>query len=247
MLAPPLTVTPTALQTLQHAMRDVWRASELAISRSTTITTGHSVLDPLLPNNGWPRSTLVELLVQQHGIGEMQLLKPPLAQLSRTQRVALIQPPYLPHAMACRAWQINDRNVLWLKPKSSADALWSAEQILRNGSCGAVVLWQANIRSESLRRLNLAAQSTDTWLWLVRPLTAAVDASPAQLRMALRPALGGISAHVIKRRGPHCENPIFIPLPDMPAGRPLLDTDHETLVKRPPAVIATAIAAPALV
>ena len=92
----------------------------------------------------------------------MQLLKPALAKLATSQRVALIQPRYLPHAMTCKSWGIVDRNLLWLRPRSSADALWSAEQILRNGSCGAVVLWQSNVRSESLRRLNLAAQSTDT-------------------------------------------------------------------------------------
>ena len=71
--------------------------------------------------------------------------------------------------MACRAWRMNERNLLWLRPSSSADALWAAEQILKNGSCGAVVLWQSNVRAESLRRLNLAAQSTDTWLWLMPP------------------------------------------------------------------------------
>lgn len=247
MLAPPLTVTPAAQQAVQHAMRDVWRASELAVARSATMSTGHGALDRELPNGGWPRSALVELLVQQHGIGEMQLLKPALAQLSGQQRIALIQPPYLPHAMACRAWRINDRNVLWLKPGSSADALWAAEQILRNGSCGALVLWQANVRPETLRRLNLAAQASDTWLWLIRPIAAAADASPSPLRMALRPVQGGISADLIKRRGPHCERPVFIPLADMPAGRLLLDTDHETFAKRTPAIAAARVAAPALV
>lgn len=239
MLTAPLTIPPSvAVQPGQLSLRDVWRASELAISRSTTCSTGHAMLDTELPNGGWPRSTLVELLVQQHGIGEMQLLKPVLASLSRHQRIALIQPPYLPHAMACRAWHVNDRNLLWLRPNRSADALWSAEQILKNGSCGAVVLWQSNVRPEALRRLNLAAQTTNTWIWLMRPLAASADASPSPLRMALRPALGGVSIDIIKRRGPHCENPIFLPLADMPAGRQLLDTDHETHVKRVPATAA---------
>jgi len=247
MLTPPLTITTAAEQAGLLAMRDVWRASELAISRSTTCTTGHLALDAELPNSGWPRSALVEVLLQQAGIGEMQLLKPAMVRLSTNQRIALIQPPYLPNSMTCRAWQVNDRNVLWLRPSSSADALWSAEQILKNGSCGAVVLWQSNVRAESLRRLNLAAQSTDTWLWLMRPLSAASDASPSPLRIALRPALGGVSVDIIKRRGPHCESPIFVPLADMPAGRQLLDKDHETPVRRVPTVAAARIAATALV
>ncbi len=247
MLAPSLIVTPAAAHADVLAMRDIWRADELAVSRSTTCSTGHVTLDAELPNGGWPRSALVELLVQQHGIGEMQLLKPTLVSLSKQQRVALIQPPYLPHAMACRSWQVNDRNVLWLRPGSSADALWSTEQILKNGSCGAVVLWQSNVRAESLRRLNLAAQSTDTWLWLIRPLAAAADASPSPLRIALRPALGGVSVDIIKRRGPHCEAPIFVSLPDMPAGRQLDTEHHETPVHRAPAAATSRISTTALV
>ncbi|MFA9217490.1 MAG: translesion DNA synthesis-associated protein ImuA [Sphingomonadaceae bacterium] len=247
MLAPPLPITAAAELAGHLAMRDVWRASELAISRSTTCSTGHAALDAELPNQGWPRSALVEVLLQQAGIGEMQLLKPTLSSLSGQQRVALIQPPYLPHAMACRAWQLNERNLLWLRPSSSADALWAAEQILKNGSCGAVVLWQANVRAESLRRLNLAAQSTDTWLWLMRPLAAAADASPSPLRLALRPALGGVSVDIIKRKGPHCEHALFLPLADMPAARQRLEPDHETRPQRAPATVSAGSPAPALV
>lgn len=247
MLSQPLQITDAAIQAGTLAMRNVWRASELAISRATTMTTGHLELDRELPNKGWPRSELVELLVQRHGIGEMQLLKPSLASLSQKQRIALVQPPYLPNSMTCRSWHMNDGNLLWLRPQSSSDALWSAEQILKNGGCGAVVLWQSNVRPEALRRLHLAAQSTDTWLWLIRPLASAADASVSPLRIALRPALGGVSADIIKRRGPTCESPIFVPLIDMPAGRRLFDKDHEAPVKRTPAATSTRSLAAALV
>lgn len=247
MIAAPLAFSVESQLASEAALRHVWKADELAISRATTATSGHSVLDLELPNGGWPRSSLIELLVQQHGIGEMQLLKPVLAALSRQQRVAFIQPPYLPHLMTCRAWNLNERNMLWLRPQSSADALWCTEQFLKNGSFGAVILWQSNVRPESLRRLNLAAQSTDTWFWLVRPMAAAADASPSPLRVALRPALGGVSVDIIKRRGPHCESPIFVQLADMPVGRQLDKDQNETPAHRVPAVAIARSAAPALV
>lgn len=247
MLSPPLIATAAEKAALDQALRtSVWRASELAVSRATTMTTGHTGLDKELPNRGWPRSSLVELLVEQHGIGEMQLLKPSLASLSQEGRVALVQPPYLPHSMACRAWHLNDRNLLWLRPQSSADALWSAEQILKNGSCGAVVIWQSNVRPESLRRLNLAAQSTDTWLWLVRPLAAAADASVSPLRIALRPATGGVSADIIKRKGPTCDGPIFVPLLDMPVPHVPIP-DNEAPADRAPSTITARVRASAMV
>ncbi|MET3105238.1 protein ImuA [Oxalobacteraceae bacterium GrIS 2.11] len=211
----------------------VWRANQLAVSRTATCSTGFEEFDNELPSKGWPRSALIELLLQQSGIGEMQLLKPVLTQLSRTQKIVLIQPPYLPQAMACKSWGIHINNLLWIKTTSTADGLWATEQILKNGCCGAVILWQSNVRNESLRRLHLAAQSTDTWLWLMRPLSARMDSSPAQLRIALRPASGGVALKIVKRRGPLSEQRLFIPLADMPASR------HYSGQENAPVVIGT--------
>lgn len=239
-MSEPSTVSPAIL-------RDVWRASELARARCTTQSTGHARLDAELPDGGWPRSSLVELLVQQNGIGEVQLLRPCLEELTRQRRLALVQPPYLPHAMACRAWQINERHLLWLRPQSSADALWATEQLLKNGSCGGVILWQSHVRPDALRRLNLAAQGAETWFWLVRPLAAAADASPASLRVALRPAAGGISADIVKRRGPHCEAPIFISYADVPHLNRPDGIPDETDALRVPAAVAPRSLAPLLV
>src|SRR5579864_6578817 len=98
MLAPSIPSSDSARSLVRLPLQDVWRASEMAVSRATTCSTGHAHLDEELPNNGWPRSSLIELLLQQAGIGEMQLLKPALARLSKNQRIALVQPPYIPHA-----------------------------------------------------------------------------------------------------------------------------------------------------
>ena len=246
MLAPPLTPGEPAhpqLPLFQH----VWRASQLAVSRASTCPSGHPALDRELPNRGWPRSTLVELLLQQAGIGEMQLLKPALAGLAQNRRIALVQPPYLPQAMACETWGIDSSRLLWIRAKNSADALWSSEQILKSGSCGAVILWQSNVRSEALRRLNLAAQGSDTWFWLMRPMACAGDASPAALRLALRPAAGGVAIDIVKRRGPRCEAPLFLALPDMPAGRHLPEQENATAVELVPALAGARSPAPVLV
>lgn len=217
----------------------IWRASELAVSRTATWSTGFNLIDNELPSRGWPRSALIELLLQQPGIGEMQLLKPVLAQLSQTQKIALVQPPYLPQAMACQRWGMSVNNLLWIKTKSAGDGLWATEQILKNGCCGAVILWQTHIRNESLRRLHLAAQSTDTWLWLMRPLSARLDPSPAQLRMTLRPAFGGVSLKIIKRRGPTSVQRLFIPLTDMPASsRHYSDKENASVDMRIPSLVA---------
>jgi protein ImuA len=229
------------------ALPNVWRASELARARLPSVPTGHADLDTELPDGGWPRSVLNELLLQQPGIGELQLLKPVLAALSQHRRIALVQPPYVPHARAALAWGIDPSRLIWIEPECTADALWSAEQLLRAGGCGAVLLWQREVRSEHLRRLHLAAQGAETWFWLLRPLASAIEPSPAPLRLALRPAYGGTLVEIIKRRGPLADEPIFIPLPDMPSRRHPVETDHAPAVQPIFAPAAVAGVAPVLV
>ncbi|MFZ6773875.1 translesion DNA synthesis-associated protein ImuA [Undibacterium sp. SXout7W] len=214
---------PHVLGQMPHA---IWRASEMAVHKTSTLSSGFTKLDAELPNGGWPRSALIELLVQQAGVGEMQFLKPILAAIAKTHRIALIQPPHIPNGLTCQDWNWPAERLIWIKTTVTADALWSAEQILKNGSCGAVLLWQSNIRSEALRRLNLAAQTTDTYFFLFRPISAHRDASPAPLRLSLRPARAGIHIEIIKRQGSHSDTVHLIHLPDMPVSRHINTTEH---------------------
>jgi protein ImuA len=189
----------------------LWLASQLAQAATPCRDTGYAALSEQLPGGGWPTGCLVELMVQQAGIGEVRLLQPVLAGLQRP--VVLLQPPHAPQALALAALGLPPSQLIWIRSSGkSADGLWAAEQVLRSGCCGALLLWQSQIRSDALRRLHLAAQSGDTLFYLMRPLTAAQDASPAPLRLALRPAAGGLVIDFVKRRGPQRDAPLFLPL-----------------------------------
>ena len=89
-----------------------------------------------------------------------------------------------------------------------------------------------HVRGENLRRLHLAAQAGETLFFMMRPLTAGQDASPAPLRLALRPQAGGIEIGFVKRRGPQRDATLFLPLTSyLP--------DHHAPVDRPaPAPVA---------
>jgi protein ImuA len=189
----------------------LWRGSQLARATGRTVDTGYAALSAQLPGGGWPIGTLIELLVAHPGIGEMRLLRPALAAPS-TRSIALVQPPHVPHAHAYAYFGIDLARPLWIRTAKSADALWSAEQILRTGSCSALVLWQNHIRAESLRRLLLAAQSAETLFFVMRPLASAPDASPATLRLGIRSVKDGISVELIKRKGPAPAEPLWIPM-----------------------------------
>ncbi|HJW57406.1 MAG TPA: translesion DNA synthesis-associated protein ImuA [Burkholderiaceae bacterium] len=232
---------------IANAVPDVWYANQLASYRTHAVPTGHAPLDRELPDRGWPSRTLIELLAQQAGIGEMRLLLPALRRIA-DRPIALVQPPHQPQAAAWASDDFPVGRMMWVKAGKSADALWAAEQILRNGTCGALLFWQPRIRNESLRRLHLAAQGSDIVFWLIRPLACAQDASPAPLRMALRPAAGGISVDIVKRRGPRRADPLVLPFERMPAASPTFaDFDHALVDSRSSPAATVGNVSPALV
>lgn len=204
-------IAPNVHPTPEELHPSLWRASQLARSAGRCIDSGNAALTNQLPGGGWPTGTLIDLLVQQPGIGEMRLLAPALRKVAH-KSVVFLQPPHAPQAIALAGMGLAPSQLIWLKSESSADALWAAEQVLRSGSCGALLFWAKHIRPESLRRLHLASQAGETLFYALRPLAAAQDASPAPLRLSLRPAAGGIDIEFVKRRGPQRDAPLFLPL-----------------------------------
>jgi hypothetical protein len=77
---------------------------------------------------------------------------------------------------------------------------------------GAELFWQQQVRSESLRRLLLAAQTSETLFVMLRPLACAADSSPASLRITLRQSEGGVSAEIIKRKDPISNAAFVVPI-----------------------------------
>ena len=193
----------------------LWRAAQLGRASGRTVETGYPDLSAELPGAGWPQGALVELLIQKTGVGEMRLLAPALATVSK-RPVAFLQPPHLINAASTQYMGLPLDKTLVLRPKLSADALWAAEQILKSGTCGALVFWQEHVRPESLRRLQLAAKSGETLFFVVRPLATAIDPSPAELRVSVRPCEDGVSVEVVKRKGPSMDRRLSIKLRPSP-------------------------------
>src|SRR5690606_17075946 len=130
--------TTTMNSALDEILRQpgIWRGRERAADTGLAhAATGFAELDQTLPGGGWPLGALTEILHAEPGIGELRLLMPALARLSRQGRwVALIAPPYIPYAPALAGCGVDLRHVLLVHPKGSVDALWSLEQALRAGT-----------------------------------------------------------------------------------------------------------------
>lgn len=150
-----------------------------------TQSSGFPELDTWLPGGGWPRGRLTEILIDREAIGELSLLMPALAALSRERRwIAWITPPHIPYAPALAAWGV-DLTTLLLVTKRGMDRLWAAEQALASGMCGAVLSWPEAADFRRLRRLQLAAERGGACGFLFRPQSAAAEASPATLRLTV--------------------------------------------------------------
>ncbi len=220
-----MSALPKDIESLHPSL---WRGTQLARAHGRTVDTGYAALSAELPGGGWPLGTMTELLLQQPGIGEMRLLGPAIAAVSDKRSIALIAPQQVPNAHGYAFMGIDPGKLMWLKAAKSSDALWSAEQILRAGSCGALVLWQQHIRAESLRRLLLAAQSSEMLFVVMRPLARAQDSSPAPLRLAVRAVAEGVAVELVKRKGPAAPAPIMVKL----SPSPNLISEHRRVQRR---------------
>jgi len=115
---------------------------------------------------------MVDLHVQQPGIGEVRLLERAL-RAAADRKMVMLQPPHAPQTLALAAMGIEPTHLLWPRADRTADMLWAAEQVLKSGSCGALLFWQVQIRNASLRRLCLAAQAGETLFFMMRLLAGA--------------------------------------------------------------------------
>src|SRR5258706_86576 len=168
----------SALETILQR-HPVWRGGSLA-KNVAALPTGFPCLDAELPGGGWPRQGLTELLTDEVGIGELELVLPALAALtSAGNRSVWIGPPHVPYAPALAAAGLDLTHLLIVTPASSRDALWAAEQALRSGGCHALAAWLRKPRYAELQRLAVAAEASHAVAFLFRPLAPAAAASPA--------------------------------------------------------------------
>ena len=205
--------SPSSLLPLEHLHPALWRAHQLGRGREAVQASGYAMLDAELPGGGWPQRAITELLLAGPGWGEMRLLAPVLAQVGVAGRgVLLVGPPAEPCAEALAQLGLDLARCVVIR---GADLLWPLEQALRSGQVGAVVAWApASLKSEALRRLQLAAQSHEGPAFVMRGLAAAAHPSPAPLRLALSGAgPDAMAVRLLKRRGPALDEPLVLALP----------------------------------
>jgi hypothetical protein len=186
----------------------LWRGGQLASVRAEP--TGFAPLDAQLPGGGWPLGALSEILYERPGVGELSLALPLLARLTRAGRwTAFVAPPFTPYAPALAQAGLDLSRVLVVEPPEPAQALWVAEQLLRAGA-GAVLSWSRTSDLQVLRRLQLAAETSDNLALLYRPTNVSRGFSPTALRLRVWREQGVAQLEILKCRGVHAASRIAL-------------------------------------
>ena len=209
---------PQLAELLAHP--SVWRGRSHAAVE--TLSTGFPALDAGLPGGGWPRHGLVEILTPRPGVGELYLLLPALAALSRASPArwcTWVSPPHEPFAPALQAHGVELERMLVVRAcqglaphdgkRRRSDGvhmmLWTLEQALRSGACGIALAWLPRASPRAIRRLQLAAEQGRALGVLYRSQQFAQLASPAMLRVLLEPTMEagrpGARVRLLKSRG----------------------------------------------
>ncbi len=216
------------LEELLKTQPSLWRGRD-QYNDCASVPTGYAQLDKVLPSGGWGVGCLTELLLEQHGIGEISLLLPGLQQVTSgnesnesnkikkcsgasdkapnrqygDQWAAFVNPPYLPYAPALANARINLERLLIINTDNDNDTLWATEQLLRTGLFASVVSWVNRTTAQKQRRLQLAAELGKTWATVYRPASAKDQHSPAALRIVVSAETRNNSVHSISNKTAH--------------------------------------------
>lgn len=166
----------------------IWQASEKQRARPA-LSSGYQALDDQLHYSGWPQGAVSELLLSANGTGELRLLAPLMSKLSQQSGyLCWINPPFQPYAPALCYLGIDIDKLIIIKTRSDLDTIWTAQQAMNSKACSLVLTWlpKKNL-SKEMRKLCLAAESSQCWGVTLRHQSLAETSSPAALRMILQP------------------------------------------------------------
>jgi len=179
----------------------LWQGASRFEPHDESISSGFEELDAVLPDGGWPTGTVIEIMVDNWGIGELQLWLSLMARFSQQDKwLTMIAPPYVPYAPALINAGIQlDRLLIIDAMVNAQDIWWSADKILRAQASAMVLVWLPKPDPRGIRRLQLAASAGNSLgvFFHRQPCTG----SPAPLRLQLRACEQGLDIDIIKARG----------------------------------------------
>ncbi|QDP00587.1 translesion DNA synthesis-associated protein ImuA [Thalassotalea sp. PS06] len=161
-------------------------------------SSGYLELDQHL-NGGLIKAGAIEILTET-SIGELRLLLPTLT-ADPERLLIFINPPGNVSATMLASQGIDLQQVIVINPDKEKDALWSAEECLKSGTCGSVLIWlDQAIEIHQVKRLQLAAEKGASRVFMLRQKRYETLSLPLDLSMSLTASPSGIDAQINKRK-----------------------------------------------
>lgn len=166
------------------------RALEAArgVASGEVISTGNPALDRLLPERGFRRGTLVEWLSPHRASGAATLaLLTARGVLAAGGALVVVDRRREFYPPAAARLGIALEKVIVVRPTGAADEAWALDQALRSRGVAAVWCSVEKPDNRTLRRLQLAAETSGVVGFLLRFEDARHEPSWAELRLGVEP------------------------------------------------------------
>ncbi len=169
---------------LEELRRRIARLEETRRRDRVFITSGCPPLDQALPEQGFRCGSLVEWLSNGDGTGVGTLALLAARAASDAGRLVVVMDrrgDFCPPA-AVRLG-IDVERLVVVQPQSAADHDWAMDQVLRSPAVAAALAWPEKLDPKTFRRWQLAAEQGGALGLLLRPASARVEPSWADVRL----------------------------------------------------------------
>jgi len=176
------------LRSLSQQIRQLERSRCRSHRESEAVTQdGVASLLPLLGTRTPPSGCLIEWLAEGSGAGVATLAWLMIRSLKRAGVFVVIDSRRELYAPGLVPLGVDLRRVVVLQPETPADALWALEQSLRTRGVGGVLCEIERLSASQFRRLQLAAETGETWGMLLRPAHVRRQPAWAETRLLVTP------------------------------------------------------------
>lgn len=219
-----------------HNKQWVWTAANAKQQQKQKRISGFNNLDKVL-SGGFPLAGTIHLQ-SPLGCGELRFMLSILQQQRVQQQkqcseqraednteqspqklYIFINPPFELNAEFLLAHKVALNQLVIVQAKTSAEALWTAEQSVKSGACDAVFIWQNQLKHTQIRKLELAAQQGQSYcVWLQSALNQNQQASiqsnlPLSLSLCLSRKGENLEVTVNKQKIGWAQGPVKVALP----------------------------------
>lgn len=183
---------------LLQAKQLLWQGSQQKVYTETQ-PSGYIELDEQL-NGGFPTHGVIEIN-SPLAIGELLLLTPYIKENGQNLLSVFINPPGHINSEYFTQQGMDLDKLILLFPKTEQEALWAAEQCLKSGCCGSVLLWHPSLEVHQARRLQVASETGQCLHFLFKTEQKSQMTLPISLSLTLQAEQNGLHVAINKRKG----------------------------------------------